>query len=379
MQGTSTQITLSLGQTVNCVFTNTLKSASLIVTKVVVNDSGGNATADDFPLLLNNTPLVDANAVELAPGTYLISGKTPKGYLLSFTGDCADNGVVRLVPGQVNRCVATIDDIPTGTPVAAMVMVKTAGLLPDTCALDVDISVVKGSKVYYCYTVTNIGNVPLSTHSLTDTQFGNVFSALHKSILPGQTVSTVDLGIEQSADILDEVFGTGTWSALASDDVLSTTASSLTRVTLGSEDFSLTVTAAYEPQAQGGHTTIGAKIVYQIHLVNTGTARLYNTQISFLVPAGTVYRAGADLWSCEDGAPVETLCRYTVGLLKPGEEVVIPLTLNIITEIIVERLALQIRADSAGTPITPASSKELLVYGPDALNGSYLFLPHLQQ
>lgn len=56
----------------------------------------------------------------------------------------------------------------------AITFTKTVGTDPGACATTSNISVGYGSTVYYCYTVTNTGNVTLTGHTLTDDVLGTV-------------------------------------------------------------------------------------------------------------------------------------------------------------------------------------------------------------
>jgi hypothetical protein len=48
--------------------------------------------------------------------------------------------------------------------------------------------------VYYCYTILNTGEAPLSLHTLADSEIGPVLANLDYVLAPGATVDTVTLG-----------------------------------------------------------------------------------------------------------------------------------------------------------------------------------------
>ncbi|MCU0270574.1 MAG: hypothetical protein MUF83_18270 [Acidimicrobiales bacterium] len=79
----------------------------------------------------------------------------------------------------------------------------------DECGTSGEISVVAGTDVYYCYTVTNTGNYSFNTHDLTDDVLGDLLSQYAYVLQPSESVSlvidpvTIDVETENCA----------TWSA----------------------------------------------------------------------------------------------------------------------------------------------------------------------
>ena len=49
----------------------------------------------------------------------------------------------------------------------------------------------EGTTVYYCYTVTNTGDVAFGLHTLTDDVLGTIFTGLAYTLAPGASVNTV--------------------------------------------------------------------------------------------------------------------------------------------------------------------------------------------
>lgn len=58
-----------------------------------------------------------------------------------------------------------------------------------SCGLTNAVSVAWGSDVTYCYTVTNIGNVMLNSHTLTDDQLGTLLNGAAYDLQPGDSYS----------------------------------------------------------------------------------------------------------------------------------------------------------------------------------------------
>ena len=81
---------------------------------------------------------------------------------------------------------------PQGAP--AITLDKTVGTDVNTCATTDEITVVAGSTVAYCYTVTNTGNITLTLHDLTDSALGTILTNFPFTLVPGAsaflTVST---------------------------------------------------------------------------------------------------------------------------------------------------------------------------------------------
>lgn len=89
----------------------------------------------------------------------------------------------------------------------------TVGEEAGVCAATNAIEVSPGTTVYYCYTVENTGNAPLTLHDLVDDKLGEIFKGLAYNLLPGESVSSVDAGYTVSAVITANISNTATWTA----------------------------------------------------------------------------------------------------------------------------------------------------------------------
>ncbi|MCB9141397.1 MAG: proprotein convertase P-domain-containing protein [Anaerolineales bacterium] len=90
----------------------------------------------------------------------------------------------------------------------AIVLTKTVGLDPNTCAVTDDITVPSGTDVTYCYTVENTGDVTLNLHDLDDSELGNLFTGFPYALTPGSSVF-----VTETATINVTTVNTGTWTA----------------------------------------------------------------------------------------------------------------------------------------------------------------------
>ena len=116
--------------------------ATLTVNKVVVNDSGGNETADSFQLKVIRTStnvttnVTSGNATTFATGDYRVTEDGITGYQASWTGDCDEHGNVTLEAGDNKTCTITNDDLPANIQLTKVV--DGGNLNPSNFSLFVD-------------------------------------------------------------------------------------------------------------------------------------------------------------------------------------------------------------------------------------------------
>ena len=110
--GTSlSNISIPDGSDIVCVITNTVKQATLILQKTVINDNGGTLSQSDFPVAIGGTA-AQWGSNTVSPGTYTVSETQQSGYQAgSWGGDCTTGGSVTLTPGQTATCSITNNDI----------------------------------------------------------------------------------------------------------------------------------------------------------------------------------------------------------------------------------------------------------------------------
>jgi hypothetical protein len=98
-------------------------------------------------------------------------------------------------------------------PAPSITLVKTVGTGAGSCATTTTITVTTGTTVYYCYEVTNTGNITLSLHDLDDDQLGSIMAGLVYDLAPGASVDTVAAGLTISATIMTDTVNTAIWTA----------------------------------------------------------------------------------------------------------------------------------------------------------------------
>ncbi len=120
----------------------------------------------------------------------------------AYTGNlCVTSNDPDAGPGNGTELVIVPVELVVTEPSApAIELVKTVGTDPGVCAPDSNITVPAGTEVYYCYTVTNTGDVTLNLHDLVDDQLGTLFTGFAYALTPGSSVSTVDAGLTYLCD-----------------------------------------------------------------------------------------------------------------------------------------------------------------------------------
>jgi hypothetical protein len=83
----------------------------------------------------------------------------------------------------------------------------TVGTEPDSCATTNAITVMAGTAVVYCYTIHNIGDLPFSQHTVTDSVLGQIANFAY-DLQPGAAVSLL-----HTHTILTDTVSTVTWLA----------------------------------------------------------------------------------------------------------------------------------------------------------------------
>lgn len=139
-------------------------SGTINVVKLVINDNGGTDTIADFPLFINNMPIVSGATSTLPSGvTYTVNETSNASYVQSFSGDCDADGRMVLSSSEHLFCVITNDDIGEPTVVAPVPPLIDVVKVPSPLALPDG-----AGDVEYTYTLTNIGTVPVTDITMVD-------------------------------------------------------------------------------------------------------------------------------------------------------------------------------------------------------------------
>ncbi len=163
----------------------------------------------------------------------------------------------------------------------AITLTKTVGTTSGVCAATSTISVVPGTTVYYCYTVTNTGDVTLNLHDLQDDKLGAIFAGLNYALDPGASVNTVAAGLTISAVINETTVNSATWTAY-NDDIVTATANATATVNVVNPAIQLSKTVSTSPVCgtQSEIMVLPNTPVYYCYLAtNTGDVTLNFHQV----------------------------------------------------------------------------------------------------
>jgi uncharacterized repeat protein (TIGR01451 family) len=222
-------------------------------------------------------------------GTTAASGSTPVQVTFDSTGLvpatydgqlCVRSNDPDLGPGNGTNLVAVpVILTVTEQPVPAITLIKTVGTTPGVCAPTSAITVDPGTTVYYCYTVTNTGNVTLNLHDLADDQLGTIFLGLNYALTPGSSVNTVAAGLSIPAVINTTTTNTATWTGYNSGPTDSTTAQASATVTVvAAPSITLTKTVGTVSGVCAATSSIsvvaGTTVYYCYEVTNTGNTTL---------------------------------------------------------------------------------------------------------
>ncbi len=123
-------ITMSDNNTYSCTITNDDIAPTLTLVKQVTNDNGGLKVIADFPLFIDGNSVTSGNPVTLSGGLHTASETADPQYQPSdWTGDCAVDGTITLLPGENKTCYVTNDDISAQITVTVSVTNDNGGTM----------------------------------------------------------------------------------------------------------------------------------------------------------------------------------------------------------------------------------------------------------
>jgi hypothetical protein len=156
--------------------------------------------------------LASAELYNVASGTWSSAGSMQTARAGTHAAVLLPSGRVLVSGGRVPSG-ATFASAELYTPPlpASIAVVKTVGTDPDTCADTSILRVVPGTTVYYCYTITNTGQVTFTHHLLDDSLLGS--HSFTAELPPGAFLNTVDYGLVLSAKLEVTTTNTVTWMA----------------------------------------------------------------------------------------------------------------------------------------------------------------------
>lgn len=265
------------GTTVTGTLTIVVRASTITVTVDVVNDSGGTATAADFPLTVNGMSVSSGAANDFPAGVqYTVSQTLADGYaqtgLVCVDADTSANvgHPFTLSGGQHVACTVTDDDLAM-TP--QLTLTKTAGAVVDANASG---RVDAGDTISYSYAVSDTGNTTVTGITVTDDKLAP--SAIACETSGDNTIASLDPGGSASCGATytvtqaDVDAGSVTNVADVSGSGGGVTATDSATVALDQAN-ALAVTDA-ESSRTGN--AVGDVISYHAVAANTGTTTLTN-------------------------------------------------------------------------------------------------------
>lgn len=168
---------------------------------------------------------------------------------------------------------------------ASIGLTVTVGTTSGACAATESISVLAGTDVYFCYTVTNTGGVTLPLHSLSDDQFDLQFLDVAYDLGPGDSLavdsSSTLLATVPTLEATEDTTLNAIWTARTQDNSVVQTASGTASITI-IPDLEMTKTVGTTPGVCATTDEIvvaSGTVVYYCYTVtnNTMTTKTVHT------------------------------------------------------------------------------------------------------
>lgn len=150
---------------------------------------------------------------------------------------------------------------------------KTVGLDPNSCASEDNLLVNPGTKVTYCYRVTNTGDTALGRQDLDDSELGSLLNNFSYNLSPAASAF-----LTATATLTQTTTNTATWTAYNPGPVDEVSAVDSVTVVVREPAISLTATVGLDPNvcAVADALTVepGSAVAYCFSVTNSGTLTL---------------------------------------------------------------------------------------------------------
>ena len=309
------QIVIPNGGSATCTITNDDEPATLIVKKVVVNDNGGTATADDFSFQVNGGTAQafqadGQNDLEVAAGTYNVTEPAVAGYTTTYQG-CAN---IVLGLGETATCVVTNNDVPRGQ--GSITVSKSAN--PTTIKEP-------GGPVTFSVTITNTSaDVVVTIDNVVDDKFGD----LDDSGGNGCFDVPINLvpGGKMNCTFTRQITGTGGTSHVNVVTATGTDASgnSLTASDDARVDITPRLIDLVIVKDASSPTPLNGTVDYSLTVTNKGPDTATNVQLADPAPAGITYLTANPSQGTCSLSPSLITC--SLGSIAAGQTVTIAIT-----------------------------------------------------
>jgi len=313
------EIELSAGENVTCVFTNTLQRGSIIVQKQTDPDGhpqsfAFEASYDEGGFSLSDGEQNDSG--ELLPGTYSVSENVPAGWILTSAtcSDESDPGEIELSAGENVTCVFENALVP----------------LLGRGAIDVQKSATPtsvkepGGLVTFSVTIKNVSVVNVAIENVVDDKFGDLddeggngcFDA-PINLLPLESVNCT---------FQREITGAGGTSHV--NTVGASGHDAFGNPVFDSDDARVDITPRLIDlvivKEASSPTPLNGVVNYSLTVTNKGPDTATNVQLADPAPAGITYlTANPSQGTCNLGPSLVTCA---LGTIAPGQTVTIAIT-----------------------------------------------------
>ncbi len=265
--------------------------------------------------------LITSAPITLRPGAVTHTNGLGYSFSAMIITDTVNTAVWSASDGSLSNTVTYTDHATVTVGHPAITLEKTVGINASQCATSRSLKVAAGTVVYYCYRVTNTGDVSLNLHSLNDSLLGSVMPNLPYALEPGDSFTNVDLNILVSNAVNTDTVNSTIWTAYntgPSDTVTATASSTVTIGTIGL-DFTKTVGTQAGVCANTDVITVskGTQVYYCYNVTNTGEITLglhtLNDGISsqFFTEKAYELAPGASISTVDFNLPISTIVNTT--------------------------------------------------------------------
>jgi hypothetical protein len=220
--------------------------------------------------------------------------------------------LVVLSSGELPPVGELPDQTPPPAPGVGLSLTATVGTEAGVCAEQSEITVDEGTEVFYCYTITNTGEVTIPLHNLADEVSGVILRDFAFELEPGASVNTVQAGLTLGAVLEETTVNRAVWDGfIGNRRVASAEASTTVNVTpLPEPEVGLSLSATVGTEAgvcaEQSEITVGesTEVFYCYTITNTGEVTIPLHNLADEV-SGVILRDFA--FELEPGASVNTV------------------------------------------------------------------------
>ncbi len=144
--------------------------------------------------------------------------------------------LVVLSSGELPPVAELPDQTPPPTPETGLELTATVGFSADSCATTTSVVASEGQEVFFCYTVTNTGEVTIPLHNLADEVSGVILRDFEFELEPGASVNTVEAGLTIRAILEETTVNRAVWDGYVGTTRVATAEASTTVTVVGEDD-----------------------------------------------------------------------------------------------------------------------------------------------